>query len=223
MDHTNQQNISKSNEKLVDLFRWASRLMARSYHRREHSHHAQARVLTIIQEKGSINQRELLEILDVRSSSLSEVLGKLERSGQIVRKKNEEDKRSFIITAADEAQAPGEGPADVSGEGAESPFACLDDQERQQLGNILEKLVQTLKDDSRCQDFANRDRRHWKGSHRQGSGRGKLRGFNPAECGGGGSRDHRRSRTQQSRSKHGAKSDSSAPPEKSNTDEKGAE
>ena len=66
-------------------FARASRMMARSFHRRAHAHHAQEHVLSIIREQGPMKQSALLELLDVRSSSLSEVLGKLERNGLIER------------------------------------------------------------------------------------------------------------------------------------------
>jgi DNA-binding MarR family transcriptional regulator len=225
MDSTNNQKDWKNNEKLVNLFRRTSRLMARTYHRRDYAHHgqahhAQARVLTIIKENGSINQRDLLEMLDVRSSSLSEVLGKLERTGQIVRKKNEEDKRSFIISATEDAQISGEGPTEASREGAASPFACLDDQEREQLGSILEKLVQALKDKTPGRDFEGRGRRHGRGGRGQGAGHGRGRGSDFRERG---DRSFKGSGefSSESRGRHGLYSDDSVLSEPKHPHEEG--
>lgn len=165
----------RSSRDLAALFLHATRLMARAYHRRDHAHHAQSRVLAILRERGPIPQSELLEILDVRSSSLSEILGKLERHGLIARSRNEEDKRGFVITATEQAEAR---PGDRRGEGADALFACLDDTERTQLGDILEKLVAALKDDPLCREPGHGPRGcghrgHDHGWHRHFHGRGR--------------------------------------------------
>eukprot|EP00831_Metopus_contortus_P072724 TRINITY_DN66346_c0_g1_i1.p3 TRINITY_DN66346_c0_g1~~TRINITY_DN66346_c0_g1_i1.p3 ORF type:complete len:207 (-),score=38.97 TRINITY_DN66346_c0_g1_i1:312-932(-) len=130
---------------LAELFRRAFRLMARVYHRRDHAHHAQHHILYLIMERGPMPQGELLEILDVRSASLSEVLGKLERQGMIVRERNEKDKRSFVVSATPLARTLAAGRG--GGIKADGLFACLDDEERLQLGNILEKIITSLKAD----------------------------------------------------------------------------
>lgn len=130
------------------LFHRAARLLARAYHRRDHAHHAQEHVLGIVRERGSITQAELLEILDVRSSSLSEVLAKLERAGLITRERNEADRRGFVISPTDKA-AGQEG--EQGGMAGVSPlFACLDDAERAQLAGLLRKLTANLEDDPLC-------------------------------------------------------------------------
>merc|ERR1711879_507461 len=102
--------------------------MARTYHRRDNAHHAQDRVLSIIREHGSINQRELLELLDVRSSSLSEVLRKLEDNELITRQRDDNDRRSFVVSATEQAEAH---PMDGEGskESADSLFQSLSDEE----------------------------------------------------------------------------------------------
>lgn len=133
-----------SGQELALLFRRVSRLMSRASHRCDHAHHAQARVLGIVRERGSISQAELLDLLDVRSSSLSELLGKLERAGLITRTRNEQDRRGFVVSAAGgEAEAAAPGP-EMDREGAESVFACLGEDERRQLGGLLSRLVEAL-------------------------------------------------------------------------------
>ncbi|WP_207263992.1 MarR family transcriptional regulator [Desulfovibrio sp. Huiquan2017] len=150
---------------LAGLFRLASRLMARASHRRDHAHHAQYQVLSILLENGPMPQGELLEILDVRSSSLSELLRKLEDRGLILRERNEADRRSFIISPTDAARALA--PAD-NGADADSPFDRLDEDERGQLRTILGKLVASLREDPMT------------------GGPGGGRGFGPGGCGGPG-------------------------------------
>lgn len=144
-DTSNQTSFD--DESLAVLFRRTSRLLARAYHRRDRPHHAQARVLSIVAERGSMPQRELLELLDVRSSSLSEVLAKLERSGLIKRERDPEDRRGFVVTAVTDAAPFTKGDEDADLDGADDLFACLDDLERGQLRSILRKLAAALHDD----------------------------------------------------------------------------
>ncbi|WFS62715.1 MarR family transcriptional regulator [Pseudodesulfovibrio thermohalotolerans] len=131
-----------NNAELAGLFRLASRLMARVCHGLDQAHHAQQRVLSLLLENGPMPQGELLEILDVRSSSLSELLRKLEDRGLILRERNEDDRRSFIISPTDEARALARDDG-----GADGQFDCLDDEEREQLRTILGKLVASLRED----------------------------------------------------------------------------
>ena len=133
-----------SNAELAGLFRLASRLMARASHRRDFSHHAQHQVLSILLDNGPMPQGELLEILDVRSSSLSELLRKLEDRELILRERNPEDRRGFIISPTDQARALA---PDNGGDNTDALFDCLDEAERGQLRTILGKLVASLRED----------------------------------------------------------------------------
>ena len=146
----NNDAYSYGNEDLALLFRRASRMMARSFHRRAHAHHAQEHVLSIIREQGPMKQSALLELLDVRSSSLSEVLGKLERNGLIERRRDEKDKRSFVIRAIQNAVPAAVMQDDGVRESADALFDCLEEAERSQLGTLLEKIIDSLKHDRLC-------------------------------------------------------------------------
>jgi DNA-binding MarR family transcriptional regulator len=175
MTETRQPQDSLDSEALAGLFRRASRLMARMYHRQDHAHHAQHRVLSILTDQGPTPQGELLEMLDVRSSSLSEVLRKLELGGLVERTRSEQDKRSFVVAATRQAHAL---TSDTDGDSrsADLLFACLDDAERLQLRGILEKIVSSLKDSPLCQGPDHTDHRHGKGRRGFGPGGGKGRG-----------------------------------------------
>lgn len=173
-------------EDLAVLFHRAGRLMARAHHRQDHAHHAQARVLSIIRQRGPMPQGELLHLLDVRSSSLSEVLGKLERQGLIVRERNEQDRRGFVVTATGRGHGPAPGR---EGDGARTDgpnlFACLDDQERAQLRTILLKLVAALQDDAACPAPAYARGGRGQGMGKVGPGPGMGRGGGKGGRGGG--------------------------------------
>lgn len=167
MTTENTPTTPTDSEALGDLFRRASRMMARTYHRRAHAHHAQGHVFSIIKERGSIQQRELLELLDVRSSSLSEVLGKLERNGLIVRKRNEEDKRSFVVSVNQNADAGAfSQQEDGSRQSADALFASLNEDEKQQLATLLNKVINSIEDDPLCQKSLHDRFRHGRRHHK---------------------------------------------------------
>ena len=144
MTEQNSGYISKEDEDLADLFRRASRLMVRYGHKSCKAPHAQYHVLALIRERGPLTQGELLELLDVRSSSLSEILQKLEATGYIRRRRNEADRRGFILSINED------GPEDIQAvllDGEKSPltiFDCLDAEEQQQLRALLGKIINHL-------------------------------------------------------------------------------
>lgn len=154
MDQADGNTPGITSEALAGLFRRASRLMARAAHRLEHggpghAGHAQERVLAIVRERGGMSQRELLDLLDVRSASLSEVLAKLERNGLIARRRDDADRRGFTVAVTDKGEAACSGQAGLSGENAATLFVGLDPAERETLGRLLAKLVASLEDDPR--------------------------------------------------------------------------
>ena len=134
-----------SDAELGNLFRRTSRLMARAFHRRDNAGHAQARVLSILRENGPMSQRDLLALLDVRSSSLSELLSKLEAGGLIARERNPDDRRGFILSATDAGRAAMTGAPDDDREAGF--FTCLDETEKAQLAAILNKIAAALHDE----------------------------------------------------------------------------
>ena len=56
-------------------------------------HHGRGRILKVLLEKGTMTQSELQNIIDIRSGSLSEILGKIEEKELIIRERDENDKR----------------------------------------------------------------------------------------------------------------------------------
>jgi DNA-binding MarR family transcriptional regulator len=191
---------------LAMLFRRTSRLMARAYHqacghgegpgsfhegcgrggcgrlghaRLGHARlgHAQEHVLSIVLRRGSVTQAELMAMLDVRSASLSEILAKLERAGRIMRERNPEDRRGFVISPApgelgqDGLPKVLESDAD-SRASAQRLFGVLDEAERSQLRALLEKLAAPLGDAESERRGPGRGPGH---GHGRGFGRGRSR------------------------------------------------
>lgn len=95
---------------------------------------SQSRILSMLKKDGTITQRQLTEQLGIQPGSASEVLGKLESAGLILRMPSEADRRTTTVslTEAGEAKAV---------ELQQNPwFSCLTTEEMEQLLPPLEKL-----------------------------------------------------------------------------------
>ena len=113
------------------------------YHRHEEGpmmHPGQGKLLLLILRKEPVGQKELVEMLDIRPSSLSELLKKLEAKGLITRTPDEQDKRNIIVTLTDEGKTLAEKA--IAGKEAQEAkiFETLSEEERIQLGALTDKL-----------------------------------------------------------------------------------
>lgn len=129
---------------LLALLHHTLKHMARAHHCSGRSRHAQRRALSVLAARSPLGQRELLEELDVRSASLSEVLAKLERHGLIGRERDKDDRRNFIIHITDEGRAELEKHGDEPISGAETVFSKFSAEERARLAELLRKLNESL-------------------------------------------------------------------------------
>lgn len=100
----------------------------------------QYRCMHILYTQGEMTQRELADQLHVRSTSLSELLLKLENKGYIKRIALKLDKRTFLVTLTD----AGYRQAQVHNQERNKLYAeilCpLSEVEKEQFGNILDKI-----------------------------------------------------------------------------------
>lgn len=141
---TGTTNDSPHNEILASLFHRAVRFMMRAHHHQGHAEHAQMRVLAILKSHESISQRELLEMLHVRSASLSELLGKLEHRNLICRIRDDQDRRNIIITLTEEGSAAAATMESARRQSTDAIFAALSEDERDQLADLLRKVIVSL-------------------------------------------------------------------------------
>lgn len=101
---------------------------------------SQRRVLFVLRAHGPMTQRELLEEMGVRASSLSELLGKLESKGFIKKEKSAADKRNYNVSITDDGlQALEELHAQHQAAMSEL-LSGLSPEEREQLAGLLSKL-----------------------------------------------------------------------------------
>jgi DNA-binding MarR family transcriptional regulator len=151
MPETHKPEI-RSNEQLLRLlylFRRAAKWMTRGHvSDQAHGHlyhdparHAQGHILSILDASEHLGQRELLERLHIRSASLSELLFKLEKNGDIIRRRSERDRRNFILHPTEQGRMKVAEHHRHRQQSAERLFSILSDAERESLTALLTRLL----------------------------------------------------------------------------------
>lgn len=101
---------------------------------------SQTGVLIALGETGPITQRKLTELLGIRPGSASEVLTKLEHNGLIRRSPNSADGRTMDISLTEEGQQQSLLARQQRIRRHDEMFACLSEEEKQELLALLGKL-----------------------------------------------------------------------------------
>lgn len=160
--------------KLMHLFKVCTHIL---HHRKGHHQLGQSRILAILLKKGAITQRELLDFTETRSSSMSELLGKMETTGYISREKCIDDKRNITVSLTESGMMAAKDLEKNREQSTKELFSSLDDNEKNQLENILTKLISSWKeDDSRGNDDKFHHKHcHHHGCHMHGHAHGKDR------------------------------------------------
>ncbi len=100
----------------------------------------QRRILSILTEEGSITQRELTLRLGIQPGSASEVISKLENAGLLVRETNSDDHRTADLRLTEEGRRQAVEAAREKKRRREEMFSCLNEDEKQTLLALLEKI-----------------------------------------------------------------------------------
>lgn len=124
------------NDKLIRNLRDISHTMRSLYEGKC----SQKRILIIMNEMGETTQTELTERLGVRSASVSEVVGKLEKAGNVVRRQGEDDRRTVILSLTDSGMELARQAQEQRDRRHEEMFSCLTDDEKDSLLALLEKI-----------------------------------------------------------------------------------
>ena len=129
------------------------------------SHHmppmAGGRLLSALKDNGGVSSRELAELLDIRPSSLTELLTRLEQEQLVARTPDENDRRVIRVSLTEkgaerEAQITAERDAHL-----EKFSACFTDEEAAQFCELCERLAAHLEASDEgtpegCQNGGNR-------------------------------------------------------------------
>lgn len=100
----------------------------------------QGRLLGILLENDGITQRELQDMVFVRSGSLSEVLGKLEGAGLVERRPSMEDRRMMRVFLTERGTREARDCADRRTQAMDGLFDCLTAGEKEQLFALISRV-----------------------------------------------------------------------------------
>ena len=101
---------------------------------------SQKRILIILKEAKQITQRELTQRLQIQPGSVSEVVGKLEAAGFLVRSPSETDRRTTNISLTEAGRAAAEEAHTQRQERHQQMFSSLSEEEKDTLLHLLEKV-----------------------------------------------------------------------------------
>ena len=101
---------------------------------------AVSRLLACAADNPGVSSRELSELLDVRPSSLSEMLSRAEADGLLTRATDEADKRVQRITLSEKGSRLITELKAARDEDARKKTSCLTEEEKKQFCELCEKL-----------------------------------------------------------------------------------
>ena len=141
--------MERNNQELMERLMRLQWLLSRHFHRnmRENGmrgvpYSGQGRLLKLLKMKPEIAQRDLAQILGMRSQSIGELLSKLEKKGYITRTPSPEDKRVIIVRLTEEGANAGE--LEAGQEATPDLFSCLSEEEQSQLSGFLGRIIADL-------------------------------------------------------------------------------
>lgn len=124
-------------ERLAVQFRFCAKFLHHCFGGRS----AQDRILMLLEKRECMGQSELLRMLDMRSSSLSELLDKLAEQGFIRQTKNERDRRSVELSLTEEGRRRAERLSETRTAHIRAVYGLLDEEEKERLSSLLAKLI----------------------------------------------------------------------------------
>jgi DNA-binding MarR family transcriptional regulator len=151
----------------------AMRALAHRMHMMSDGRAGQGRLLAILLENDGITQRDLQDMVSVRSGSLSEVLGKLEAAGLIERRPSAEDRRMARVFLTEPGAREARSCADRHAEATTCMFNCLTEREKEQLFELATRINEHLERTERTQPHGCDEARpepHHRGDGRFGHG-----------------------------------------------------
>jgi DNA-binding MarR family transcriptional regulator len=105
---------------------------------------AVGRLLACIDENPNVSSRDLCEYLDLRPSSLSELLSRAEAEGWILRSTDEEDRRIQRVDLSEKGRAFIEKMEEIRTKDLERKSACFTEEEKAQFCALCDKLSEHL-------------------------------------------------------------------------------
>lgn len=166
------KTAANRDDPMEPLFR-LMRMMRRGHH----PHHGPrapgyGKLMGLIYKNEGASAGDIARWMEIRPSSLSEMLVKLEEQGEIRREKDENDARVWRIYLSENGRAKIQRDGDEHQKRHEMIFACLDEDEKQYFAKICEKLtrhIQTLHDSEKDEKHPGHHRHHQHGGESDGT------------------------------------------------------
>lgn len=98
-------------------------------------------VTRLAKHGGSMDQRDLQDLFDIKSGSLSEVLAKLEAEGLVERQRSEEDARRLVVALTPAGFERAKAYEHETQEFEGQALTCLSDEEADALLATLDRLI----------------------------------------------------------------------------------
>lgn len=118
----------------------AMRVLGHRMHMMSDGRAGQGRLLGLLLENDGITQREMQDMVFVRSGSLSEVLGKLEAAGLVERRPSAEDRRMMRVFLTEPGAREAREWAERREDAAAGIFDCLNGEEKEQLFQLVTRI-----------------------------------------------------------------------------------
>jgi DNA-binding MarR family transcriptional regulator len=109
--------------------------------RRNINQMTQGKVLKILYKNGNLLQKDLQDILDIQSGSMSEMISKLEKKGFVLRKRDNQDKRKVLIHLTDLGKEDVLKYRENRQNHLIEVFNILDDNEKDDFIRLLSKIL----------------------------------------------------------------------------------
>lgn len=122
------------------------------------------RLLSVLRHKEGLTQRELCEELDIRPSSVGELIRKLENSGLVQRQNNETDRRVMNVYLTENGRTFVENASSAQTGIQANLFKDISEEEQDMFVRVLQKMIISLENEYPMQnpdeDCLNRGRMH---------------------------------------------------------------
>ncbi len=132
-------NAQKLYTELGRVFRQLHRFYRTAHHSGQHFH-GQSQVLQLVAGNDGIIQRDLAEQLDMRPSSLAELVSKLEHADLIIRTQDEKDQRVMHISLTEKGKQSAAGLQEDASSLKTTLFGCFSEEDISDLLRLTEKL-----------------------------------------------------------------------------------
>ncbi len=129
------------NIELLNGIRSCSNIIKRSRQNEENHPQGYGRLMWAICNHDGMTQSQLADLLDIRPQSLTRALSDLEQKGLIERKRSPQDRRTLAVYATAEGIEYHHKMADKRQMRAQSIFSCLDEDEKETMCQLLDKLI----------------------------------------------------------------------------------